>query len=89
MDYNLFIECSVHLSSDGNSLAHAGDYLKMRRALIRAVEKQAAVTDRLESIKYAIGEDDITAVKSLVQENLKQIKQVGGDIESLGERELF
>ena len=61
----------------------------MRRALIRAVEKQAAITDRLESIKYAVGENDLAAVKKLVQENLKQIKGLGGDIESLGERDLF
>lgn len=61
----------------------------MRRALIRAVEKQAAVTDRLESIKYAIGENDFNAVKGLVQQNLDRIKGIGGDIESLGERDQF
>ena len=61
----------------------------MRRALIRAVEKQAAVTDRLESIKYAVGESDLNAARLLVQENLKQVKGLGGDIESLGERDLF
>lgn len=67
----------------------AGDYLKMRRALIRAVEKQAAVTDRLESIKYAIGENDMKTVKELVQQNPERLKGIGGDIESLGERDHF
>lgn len=61
----------------------------MRRALIRAVEKQAAVTDQLESIKDAFDQNDFAAAKALVQENLKQVKSFGGDIESLGERNLF
>ena len=67
----------------------SGDYLKMRRALIRAVEKQAAVTDRFESIKYAVAQNDFARAKSLVNDNFQKPKQFGGDIESLGERNMF
>ncbi len=34
----------------------AGDYLKTRRALIRSVEKQAAMAERLDALKTAIFE---------------------------------
>ena len=36
--------------------AAAGDYLKTRRALIRAVEKQAAMAERMDALKTAIFE---------------------------------
>lgn len=71
----------------------SGDYLKMRRALIRAVEKHAAVSDRLDSIKYAVAENDFARAIELAREQVidytQHSKRLGGDIESLGERDVF
>ena len=44
----------------------AGDYLKMRRALIRAVEKQAALADRLDSLRTAFGDGDTAGMQVTV-----------------------
>jgi hypothetical protein len=60
----------------------------MRRALIRAVEKQASVTDKLDSIKYAVTEGEFDRIKSLMEDS-KSPNEHGGDIESLGERNLY
>ncbi len=70
------------------TLPCAGDYLKMRRALIRAVEKQASVTDKLDSIKYAVTEGEFQRIKGIMEES-KPANEHGGDIESLGERNLY
>jgi len=48
----------------------------MRRALIRAVEKQASATDKLDSIKYAVAEGEFDRIKAIM-EDAKAIEFVG------------
>ena len=45
---------------------HAGDYLKTKRALLRAVEKQAQMAERLDNLKTAVGDKDLAGASSLL-----------------------
>ena len=60
----------------------------MRRALIRAVEKQAALAEKLDSVQSAFGEGDMASVGDLIKGPISP-RNIGGDIESLGERRLY
>lgn len=61
----------------------------MKRALIRSVEKQAALRDRLESVRAAHDGGDMASLAGLVQRSPITQAQHRGDIESLGERIIF
>ena len=61
----------------------------MRRALIRAVEKQAALADRLDSLRTAFGDGDTAGLQALMQQRSEPRRTFSGDIESLGERSRF
>ena len=45
---------------------HAGDYLKTKRALLRAVEKQALMAEKLDNLKTAVGDNDIAGASALM-----------------------
>ncbi|KAK9825855.1 hypothetical protein WJX81_004552 [Elliptochloris bilobata] len=74
-----------------------GDYLKTKRALIRAVEKQAAMAERLDALKTAIFEGSLKDATSLLMSAGFErpgaarggAKSTGGTIESLDEREKY
>lgn len=63
--------------------------MKMRRALIRAVEKQAALADRLESLSQAYTDQNMPLVEELIRTIYEPPRLHSGDIESLGERSTF
>ena len=82
------------------SLVHAkieaaeaqGEYLKMRRALLRSIEKQAGMASKIDEMRDAFKEgntEGITGLLDAVQENRSRGDSFGGDIESLGERRNF
>ena len=60
----------------------------MRRALIRAVEKQAFATDKLDSINAAVTEGEFERIQAIIDDT-RPFTEHGGDIESLGERNLY
>lgn len=65
----------------------AGDYLKMRRGLIRAVEKQASHEETLENVETAANAGNLSEVqKILTNKRSLRSKLSAGDVESLGER---
>lgn len=68
-----------------------GDYLKTRRALLRSVEKQAHMSERLDSVKSAVseGELEIAASLLLTSSPANRTRSAGGNTESLGERETY
>ena len=41
-----------------------GDYLKTKRAMIRAVEKQALLSEKIDLLKNALAEGGVTSVAS-------------------------
>ncbi|CAL8471705.1 g11247 [Coccomyxa elongata] len=68
-----------------------GDYLKTRRALLRSVEKQAHMSERMDSVKSAVseGELEIAASLLLTSSPANRTRSAGGNTESLGERETY
>lgn len=58
----------------------------MRRALIRAVEKQASLTEVLDSLKSVAKAGNINDVLRVANEYDSARKELAGDVESLGER---
>ncbi|BDA47090.1 probable Laminin-like protein epi-1 at N-terminal half [Coccomyxa sp. Obi] len=68
-----------------------GDYLKTRRALLRSVEKQALMSERLDSVKSAMSEGDLENAASLLLTSSPagRTRSAGGNTESLGEREAY
>ncbi len=68
-----------------------GDYLKTRRALLRSVEKQAHMADRLDSLKSAVTEGDLANATSLLLTSspIGKGRSNNGNTESLGERETY
>eukprot|EP00884_Botryococcus_braunii_P019512 jgi/Botrbrau1/6244/Bobra.0109s0038.1 len=66
-----------------------GEYLKAKRALLRSVEKQAAMAEKLDSLQYAVADGNLAGAEQLLVLPMEKPKGLGGDIESLGERDLF
>ena len=71
--------------------AATGDYLKTRRALLRSVEKQAYMSERLDSVKSAVSEGELQVAASLLLTSspANRTRSAGGNTESLGERETY
>lgn len=57
----------------------------MRRALIRAVEKQASLTETLDSVKEAAGHGDTSNILRVIGQYEGSQKASAGDIQSLGD----
>ena len=71
---------------------HAGDYLKTKRALLRAVEKQAHMAERLDNLKTAVGDKDLAGASSLLASPAKPgnpARPPAGVLTSLGEHDGF
>lgn len=70
--------------------AMAGDYLKTRRALLRSVEKQAHMAERLDCLKSAVNEGDLANASSLLTSSPSgKGRSSSGNTESLGERDAY
>ncbi len=63
--------------------------MKAKRALLRSVEKQAGMAEKLESLKSAVADGNLAGAEELLTVAVEKQKGLGGDIESLGERDLF
>ncbi|KAK9918082.1 hypothetical protein WJX75_001065 [Coccomyxa subellipsoidea] len=67
-----------------------GDYLKTRRALLRSVEKQAHMAERLDCLKSAVNEGDLANASSLLTSSPSgKGRSSSGNTESLGERDAY
>lgn len=71
------------------NFAWTGEYLKAKRALLRSVEKQAAMAEKLDSLKSAVADGNLAGAEQLLVLPVEKPKGLGGDIESLGERDIF
>lgn len=82
---------SFHACSEEACCAGAGDYLKTRRALLRSVEKQAHMADRLDSLKSAVSEGNLANATSLLLTSspVSKDRSSGGNLESLDERDAY
>jgi hypothetical protein len=66
----------------------SGDYLKTKRALLRAAEKQANMAERLDSLKAAVFQGDLNNATSLLMAG-GTYRTHGGNLESLDERQAY
>ena len=71
---------------------YAGDYLKTKRALLRAVEKQAHMAERLDNLRTAVSDKDLAGASSLLASPAKPgnpTRPPAGVLTSLGEHDGF
>ena len=64
-----------------------GEYLKTRRALLRSIEKQAGMASKIDELRDAFREGNTAGMTGLLDAVSR--RSLGGDVESLGEREIF
>lgn len=68
-----------------------GEYLKMRRALLRSIEKQAGMASKIDEMRDAFRNGNTEGITGLLDAAKQARPQASfsGDIESLGERQVF